>query len=59
MTPQPTQRTREGASGTSSRRVDTCEGCGERHQTEFSLNLNARLCDGCFWMATEKANRRQ
>ena len=53
MTPEPILRTREG--GTSGRRVDTCDECGERHETEFSVNLDARLCDGCYWKAAEQS----
>jgi hypothetical protein len=38
----------------SSRRVAECDACGERHETEFSLGLDARLCDRCYRKAVGK-----
>src|SRR4051794_952336 len=36
----------------STRRQAPCEGCGRRRATEFSLSLDARLCDACWREAT-------
>lgn len=33
------------------RREADCDGCGHHTATEFSLELDARFCDRCYWQA--------
>ena len=38
----------------SNRRVDLCDACAHIGPTEFSLNIDARLCDRCYWKAIDR-----